>query len=96
MQEVIGLMPESPPERWWESLRSELRWIDEETIATLQQIDVPVAAINRDQPPTDVATYQRPLLTVRLMTGRGHLGVIWEETGQFDRHLRAIVEKMGG
>ncbi len=96
IREAIDRLPAKPPDHWWPSLHEALRWIDEDVVGTLERIEVPVAAINSDRVPTDVEAYRRyiPSFSVRLMPGVGHLGVIWEDVEDFDRHLRGIIEEM--
>lgn len=81
----------------WQAIGAELfRWADEDLVPDLKRLRVPLAAINSSNPVTNVAAYQRyaPGFQVRLMPRRTHLGVIWQDTEGFDRHLAELIAGM--
>lgn len=89
IRRYIESTPASPPLYWWEAIRGFFRWADAKLQPTLSGLAVPVAAINADRPPTNVAAWRKyvPSFKVRTISGVGHLGVIWEKTDEFDRLL---------
>ena len=86
------------PEHWWASLAESRRWTGSRALDVLQQFEVPVAAIVSDRVPVDTMTYRQyvPSFEVRAMPGLGHLGVLWQDTDDFDQHVRELLRSIGG
>lgn len=92
---VVGMMPAEPHEHWFTVFHSIGDWLASELEPTLQRIDVPIAAINTSNPPTNVEAMQRyvPSFTVDTIGGVGHAGILLQRVGEFDARLLAIVER---
>ena len=91
----LAAVPSTPPAFWWDALRNTFRWSSSRLTETLNELQVPVAAINRERPVTNVAAFRRyvPRFTVATVTGVCHLGVIWQNTEAFDRLLLEAVRR---
>lgn len=91
-------MPAEPREHWFDIFRGIRAWIASDFRPTLQGLDVPVAAINTTQAPTDVEAMLRyaPSFTVDTIAGVGHAGILHQRVGDFDAKLRAIVARFEG
>ena len=94
--QYIASHPPSPPDHWMAIFEQTLRWADQQLLPTLRRTTVPVAAINSDLVPTNVAGYREilPTFELRTMPGLGHIGVIWEQTALFAQHLEELTEVM--
>lgn len=95
IQRYISATPASPPARWWPIIADFFHWADSRLHRTLSGLQVPVVAINADQPPTDIEAWRRlvPGFKVATMTNVGHLGVLWEKTDEFDARLLEFVNE---
>ncbi len=96
VQRVMEKTPAVPPERWWEAVREFYQWSDSDLTQTIEAVTAPIAAINAEEPQTDVDAFRRYAPSFELMTISevGHLGVIWMKTDEFDRYLADAVERM--
>lgn len=94
IQRYIDATPSSPPDYWWPAIVDFFRWGNARLLPTLSEIEVPVVAINADQPPTNSEAWRRlvPNFKLATMTKVGHLGVIWEKTDEFDARLLDFVK----
>jgi len=94
IQRYIDATPASPPDHWWPIVSDFFRWSSSRFPETRDELRVPVVAINADEPATDVAAWQQisPGFKLATVKGVGHLGVIWEKTGEFDAQLLEFVE----
>jgi len=93
VRRAFALVPDPVPDYWWEAVSSFFSWSNTDLTRLLQQMRVPVAAINAEVPPTDVGALQEfaPTFSVRTVPGVGHVGVIWMELDLFQQHLAEIV-----
>jgi pimeloyl-ACP methyl ester carboxylesterase len=94
VQRYIDATPASPPDHWWPIISDFFRWSSTRFPMMRYELRVPVVAINADEPATDVAAWQQisPGFKLATVKGVGHLGVIWEKTGEFDAQLLDFVE----
>lgn len=67
---------------------------DSEIPRALQELKLPVVAINPDYRPTDVESMQRSGVEVVLMSGVGHF-LMMEDPERFNTLLRTVVDKLG-
>lgn len=95
IEHVVEMMPEEPHEHWFKVLHSYHAWLKSELKPTLQRIEVPIAAINRSHPPTNVEAMQRyaPSFAVDTIDGVGHAGILLRRIDEFDVLLLAHVER---
>jgi pimeloyl-ACP methyl ester carboxylesterase len=93
---LVRLVPASTPDHAWESLASSLRWRTSELRGTVGRVRSPIVAINSDRVATDVRTWRElsPGFELRVMSGVGHLGVLWERPEEFDRLLLESVSAL--
>ena len=93
VQRYIDATPASPPDHWWPIISDFFRWSSTRFPEMRHELRVPIVAINADEPATDVAAWQRisPGFKLATVKGVGHLGVIWEKTGEFDAQLLDFV-----
>jgi len=93
VQRYIDATPASPPDHWWPIISDFFRWSSTRFPEMRHELRVPIVAINADEPATDVAAWQRisPGFKLATVEGVGHLGVIWEKTGEFDAQLLDFV-----
>lgn len=72
--------PPAPPEVALRTLASAVTF-DHEMPAALEERDVPVVAINPEEPPTDVESLERHGVDVVTMTGVGHFPMMEDPGG---------------
>jgi hypothetical protein len=72
------------------------RWSNTDLTRLLQELDVPIAAINAESSGTDLAALQEyaPSFSVKTMPDVGHIGVIWMKLDLFDRLLTETISDM--
>jgi pimeloyl-ACP methyl ester carboxylesterase len=89
IRRAISDLPQTPPEHYWEILRSFVRWRNSDLTEVLAHLDVPVEAINNQPPQTKVDAFLRfvPGFRAATIPGVGHVGIIWEKVELFDRLL---------
>ena len=96
VQMVLERTPADPPEYWWDVLEEVLRWSSSDLTSTLRAVDVPIAAVNAAEPPTDVEAFRTyvPSFEVKTIPEVGHLGVLWLKPEAFNAALLTFVESM--
>jgi pimeloyl-ACP methyl ester carboxylesterase len=82
-------MSAAPPEVALGSMESSIN-NDRKISQILQDLDLPVVAINPEQPPTDVASLKRRGVKVVLMPGVGHFPMM-EDASRFNALLRTAI-----
>jgi pimeloyl-ACP methyl ester carboxylesterase len=94
IRRYLDATPTSPPDHWWPILSDFFRWSSTRFPEMRHELRVPVVAINAEKPATDIDAWQRisPGFKLATVKGVGHLGVIWEKTGEFDAQLLEFIE----
>lgn len=92
---AISIQPEELYERFVAMVYGVEEWVNTEMAATLESLDVPLAAINTTSVPTDVEALRRydPGFTLDTMEGVGHAGILLRRVDDFDARLLAIVDR---
>lgn len=90
VEQVAMDMSSAPPEVALGALESAVT-IEPKILAGLQELDVPVVAINPEEPPTDVESMERYGVEVVLMSGVSHFLMMEDPTG-FNRLLTEVVD----
>ena len=92
---VIRIQPEELDEYQVTVLYAVHDWVGTEMNPTLASLDVPIAAINTTNEPTNVEALRRydPGFTVDTMEGVGHAGILLRRVDDFDARLLAIVDR---
>ena len=95
VQQLAAMSPAQPREHWFPIARSLFEWARTDFKTTLQEMDVPVAAINTTRQPTRVDAIRRyaPSFTLDTLQGVGHAGILLQRTADFDARLLAIVQR---
>lgn len=95
--EKVKMMVDRDQTGWQEMLRENMRWENEDCVAALQTIDVPVVAINTDNQPTNVENFKKYLseFTFMPVTGSGHV-MMWDIPEEFNELLLTAIEKILG
>ena len=95
VRQVAEGMPAQPREHWFTILRSTMGWSRTELHSTLEQLDVPLAAINTTRVPTNVEAWRDydPSFTLDTLRGVGHAGILLWRTDDFDARLLDVVER---
>ena len=83
-------MSSAPPAVALPSMESSLS-NDQKILKILQDLDLPVVAINSEQPPTDVPSLKRYGIKVVLMPGVGHFPMM-EDPSRFNAVLRNAID----
>jgi pimeloyl-ACP methyl ester carboxylesterase len=98
VERLIAKTPAVPPDHWWAAVREFWKWSDSELTGTIEAVTAPIAAINAEEPPTDVEAFRSfaPEFDVVTVSEVGHIGVIWMKTDEFDRILANLVSGMVG
>ncbi|WP_052670713.1 alpha/beta fold hydrolase [Draconibacterium sediminis] len=94
-ERVLSLYPENVSQvGWQESLHGNIKWMNENCIESLQQLQVPLHAINSDMEPTEVEIFKKyvPGFKAKIIAGVGHL-VFWEKPGEFQRLLDESIQE---
>jgi pimeloyl-ACP methyl ester carboxylesterase len=79
---------------WRESLNDVFRWENEDFVASLKNINVPITAINSEQPATNVEAFQKyvPSFNAKIINDTGHV-VFWDAPEVFNRYLEEIINE---
>ena len=91
VERVVADMSAAPPEIAVGALESSIRY-DREIPRALQELELPIVAINTDTPPTDVPSLERHGVEVILMPAVGHL-LMMEAPERFNRLLRTVLDR---
>ncbi|WP_297094622.1 alpha/beta hydrolase [uncultured Draconibacterium sp.] len=94
-ERVLRLYPEDVSQiGWQEALLGNMKWMNEDCIKSLQQLQVPLHAINSDMEPTEVEIFKKyvPGFKAKIITGVGHL-VFWEKPDEFQRLLDESIQE---
>ena len=92
VEQVAADMSAAPPAVALGSLESAMSF-DREIPRALQELKLPVVAINPDNRPSDVASLERYGVEVVFMTGVGHFPML-EDTESFNRILGGVLDKL--
>jgi pimeloyl-ACP methyl ester carboxylesterase len=92
---AIRIQPEELAEYQVTVLYAVHDWVGAEMKRTLERLDVPIAAINTTNEPTNVEALRRydPGFTVDTIEGVGHAGILLQRVDDFDARLLAIVDR---
>lgn len=85
-------MASAPPEVALSAIRSSFRHA-REMPTLIQDLDLPVIAINADEPPTDIESMSRYGIDVMTMNGVGHF-LMMEEPEKFNEVLLTIIRDL--
>jgi pimeloyl-ACP methyl ester carboxylesterase len=93
--EKVKMMVDRDQTGWHDMLRENMRWENEDCVAGLQTVDVPVVAINTDNQPTNVDNFKKYLsdFTFVPVSGSGHV-MMWDITEEFNDILLDAIEKI--
>ena len=94
VERVAADMASAPPTVALGAMESALHY-SREMPRALQELKLPVVAINPDDAPTDMESMERYGIEVIIMPGVGHF-LMMEEPERFNGLLRAAVEKLVG
>jgi pimeloyl-ACP methyl ester carboxylesterase len=92
---VKGLYPEGVSTIGWkESLHGNINWMNEDCIKSLEQLQVPLHAINSDMEPTEVEIIRKyvPGFKAKIITDVGHV-LFWEKPAEFQRLLDESIQE---
>jgi pimeloyl-ACP methyl ester carboxylesterase len=80
---------------WSEMLRENMRWSNEDCIAAMQTLEVPVVAINAEMRPTAVENFEKYLadFTNIAIPGSGHV-LMWDNPEKFNAAMLESIEGM--
>lgn len=92
VERVVADMSAAPPEVALAAGESLLTYGREVTVA-LEELNLPVIAINADDPPTDIESMERYGIDVILMSGVGHF-LMMEDPQRFNPLLRKVIGKL--
>jgi pimeloyl-ACP methyl ester carboxylesterase len=92
VERVAADMSSAPPEVALGAVENALSY-SREMPRALQELKLPVIAINPDNAPTDVASMERNGVEVVVMPGLGHFPMM-EDPERFNRVLAAAIEKL--
>lgn len=85
-------MSAAPPEVALAAGESALTYASEVTVG-LEELSLPVIAINADNPPTDIESLERYDVDVILMSGVGHF-LMMEDPQRFNVLLSKVIGKL--
>jgi pimeloyl-ACP methyl ester carboxylesterase len=91
VERVVADMCAAPPEVALGAMESAMSF-DREIPRALQELELPLVAINADAPATDVASLERHGVEIFLMSGVGHF-LMMEDPERFNQMLRTVLDK---
>ncbi|UCC78436.1 MAG: alpha/beta hydrolase [Candidatus Zixiibacteriota bacterium] len=82
---------------WRESFYEIFRWLNEDCIEALKQIQVPIISISSDTPPTNVEAFEKYVSSYKLkvIPDVGHV-VMWDNPEEFNRLLEESIQEFIG
>ena len=88
----IQKMLDRDPSAWQEILAANYRWVNEDCLESLEEIEVPIIAINADYIPTATEVYRKyvPSFEAKILSGSGHV-IMWEIADEFNRTLEESI-----
>ena len=91
--EKVKMMLDRDQTGWRDMLQENMRWENEDCVAAIQTIDVPVVAINTDRQPTNVENFEKYLADFTFMPvkGSGHV-MMWDIPDEFNSMLMKAIE----
>jgi len=92
-ERMLSMVKNAPTIGWRESLNDLLRWHNEDLIASLQQCQVPISAINSDMEPTNVEAFRKyiPSFRANIVSDVGHV-IMWDTPEEFNRLLEESIQ----
>lgn len=93
VERVVSDMSAAPPTVALGAMESAISF-DREVPGALQELKLPVVAINPDWPPTDIKSMQRYGVEVVVMPGVGHF-LMMEDPERFNGLLRKVLDRFG-
>lgn len=97
VQRYIDNMPGEVPDHWWSIVRATLQWASNDLVPTLEALEAPLLAINTGNEPTQVQAYQSLVSSyeAQIVSGKGHIGIIWEDQQEFDSYVMGFLDRIG-
>jgi pimeloyl-ACP methyl ester carboxylesterase len=92
IERVVAEMSSAPPEIALSAIRSSLSY-SRQIAASLDELQLPVIAINPDNAPTDVESMKRHGVTVVIMPGVGHFAMM-EDPPRLNALLRSAIDRL--
>lgn len=79
---------------WKESFHGYINWLNGQCTETLQELTVPVTAINSDGEPTNVEAFKKyvPSFQAKIISDVGHL-LFWDNPDEFNRLLTESIQE---
>jgi pimeloyl-ACP methyl ester carboxylesterase len=93
-KKFVSMIENVPKIGWSESLKECFRWYNEDCIESLKMIQIPIIAINSDQPPTNVEVFKKyhPSFEVKIIPNVTHL-VHYEAPEKFNLLLEESIQE---
>ena len=94
-ERVFDMLQGAPTVGWRESLLDALRWLNEDCIESISQLEVPIIAINSELQPTEIGAFRKyvPSFQAKIVPNAGHL-VMWDAPGEFNRLLEDSIQEL--
>ena len=94
-ERVLSLYPDSVSMIGWrEALHENIKWMNEDCTKSLEQLQVPLHAINSDMEPTNVEVIRKyvPGFKAKIVKDAGHL-LFWEKPAEFQQLLEESIKE---
>jgi len=93
-ERILGFLEGTSFVGWRETLAANFQWQNKHCIKTIQNVEVPIVAINTDHPPTNIEAFRKyaPDFEVHIIPGVGHV-IMWDNPEMFNRLLGENIQK---
>ncbi len=93
-EKYIAMVKDAPKTGWSESLTNCFKWINDNCVESLKNINVPITAINSDQYPTNSEAFRKhiPSFKAKIIPGVKHV-VFWEAPEKFNQLLDESIQE---
>ena len=91
---VLQMLESNSKVGWQESLAGYIDWSNNNCIKSVQEVKVPIVAINSDMQPTNIEAWKKyaPSFKANIVKDVGHV-IMWDKPAEFNRLLEESIQE---